>query len=82
MSKLKTSGFWPFKNIKVPVKELNLHLFSNPDLIIYCMAEGNYTQIHLIDKCLLESKTLKQIEALLPKETFIRIHRSFLINLT
>ena len=55
-------------------------LISNPDLIVYCKAYGNYTQIHLSDRCLTNSKTLKQIESLLPKETFIRIHKSYLIN--
>ena len=66
----------------IPVHVLHNFLISNPDLIVYYKADGNYTQIHLSDRCLMDSKTLKQVESLLPKDTFVRIHKSFLINST
>ncbi|MEO6000681.1 MAG: LytTR family DNA-binding domain-containing protein [Chitinophagaceae bacterium] len=49
--------------------------------IIYLEAESNYTFIHLVtDPKLTISKTLKDFEELLPQNTFLRIHRSHMIN--
>ncbi len=50
--------------------------------ILYCQANINYTVVHLLDgKEITASKPLKEFEDLLPKETFFRTHKSFLINL-
>lgn len=49
--------------------------------IKYCVADINYTKIHLIDgTSFVVSKTLKRIEELLPMELFIRPHKSYLVN--
>jgi two-component system LytT family response regulator len=49
--------------------------------ILYCMAESNYTHIHMRDgKKYTMSKTLKDIELLLDAFHFFRIHQSYLIN--
>ena len=49
--------------------------------IMYCLSDSNYTEIHLEDGSqYLVSKTLKDIESLLPSQFFIRIHHSHLIN--
>lgn len=50
--------------------------------IIYCEANGSYTNFYLIngDK-LMVSKHLKEYENLLPGNQFMRVHNSFLINL-
>ena len=46
-----------------------------------CESSSNYTYIFKRDKTkILVSKTLKDIEALLPSEIFKRIHKSHLIN--
>jgi len=37
-------------------------------------------QIHLSDRCLIDSKALKHVDCLLLKDTFIRIQKSCLIN--
>lgn len=51
--------------------------------IIYLQAESNYTFIYLrYSAKLTVSKTLKDFEALLPSQIFIRIHHSYLINKT
>ena len=53
------------------------------DDIIYCHANGNYTEFHLVNnKQLLSSYTLKQYHDLLTDHNFFRTHRSYLINLT
>lgn len=49
--------------------------------ILYCESEGNYTTVFSNDdKKIVASKTLKDIEGMLPIENFIRVHRSFLVN--
>jgi two-component system LytT family response regulator len=51
--------------------------------IIYCEAEGAYTKIFMQDnKKILVSKSLGDIEELLPAELFQRIHHSTLVNIT
>lgn len=50
--------------------------------IIYCKADGSYTEIHLLNgKIVTTSKLLKSIEELLPSQTFYRIHKSYVVNL-
>jgi two-component system LytT family response regulator len=50
--------------------------------IIYCEAEKNYTIIHLKDKKnIIVSRPLLEYENILEGTTFLRIHRTFLINL-
>ncbi|MGC4034362.1 MAG: LytTR family DNA-binding domain-containing protein [Chitinophagaceae bacterium] len=51
--------------------------------IVYCRANGNYTEFHLTGKRqLLSSYTLKQYHELLEEQNFFRAHRSYLINLS
>jgi len=51
--------------------------------IIFCHANGNYTEFHLLNKKkLLSSYTLKQYHELLIDHNFFRAHRSYLINLS
>jgi DNA-binding LytR/AlgR family response regulator len=50
--------------------------------INYIEAFGNYTKIHMIDgKLSITYNSIKKWEAKLPKDTFIQIHRSMLVNL-
>lgn len=50
--------------------------------VVCCIAESNYTKIHLIDGTkVLASKTLKEFEVILCRPNFFRIHHSSLINL-
>lgn len=49
--------------------------------ILYCKSESNYTLIHLrTGKTRLISKTLKSVEHKMPSDMFVRIHKSYLIN--
>ena len=50
--------------------------------IIVCEAEKNYTVFHLVNrKPITASHTLLEYEELLKDTTFLRVHKSFLINL-
>ncbi len=49
--------------------------------MLYCKADDNYTQIFLADsKTKLVSKTLKYFETILSENGFVRIHKSYLVN--
>jgi two-component system LytT family response regulator len=50
--------------------------------ILYCKAESNYCCIKKIDGCSkTATKTLKYVEEILPDTSFIRIHKTYVINL-
>lgn len=49
--------------------------------IHYCKADDNYTEIYLNDKRIVVSKTLKYFEEALSEFSFVRIHKSYLVNL-
>lgn len=49
--------------------------------IIHCRGEGNYTTIYFKNKHLLVAKTLVEFEELLGEFSFVRTHKSHLVNL-
>lgn len=50
--------------------------------IQYCKAEGNYTQVKQIDgSSFILARTLKKVEEQLPPNLFLRIHKSYIVNL-
>lgn len=56
--------------------------FFEPEIILFCEAEGAYTRLHFINsaRVLLVSKSLGDIEELLPAVLFLRIHHSTIVN--
>lgn len=50
------------------------------DDILYLEAFGNYAKVFLSDKQLMPTTTLTSLEEALPKNRFVRVHRSFIIN--
>ncbi|MES2777097.1 MAG: LytTR family DNA-binding domain-containing protein [Bacteroidota bacterium] len=67
---------------KIPLSTINGILFTDPSTITRCESSGNYTIIFFNDnKKMTLSKTLKDIEELLRKQRFARIHHSHLINM-
>jgi len=66
---------------RIPIPTLEGIELLEPNNIIYCEAQGNYCKIHFVeDSPLMTSKTLKEVEGLLPAATFLRIHQSYLVN--
>lgn len=58
-------------------------VFLESDQILYAESDGNYSTIYLADghKIVL-TKKLKEVNELLPSDSFFRIHNSYVINLT
>jgi two-component system LytT family response regulator len=67
---------------RVPFSVLSGVEFINPEDIIYVEGENNYSILHLTNrKNLVVSKTLAHTEKLLTEFSFVRIHKSYLVNL-
>ncbi|PQJ80051.1 LytR/AlgR family response regulator transcription factor [Polaribacter porphyrae] len=57
-------------------------VFLEPKDIFYVESDGNYSTLYLSDKKkIVVTKKLKDINELLPKDHFFRIHNSYIINL-
>ncbi|HBS89131.1 MAG TPA: DNA-binding response regulator [Bacteroidales bacterium] len=67
---------------KIALPSMNGYDFINVNDIIKCKADGSYTNIYFLNgKEMFVSKSLKEIEELLPENKFFRIHKSVTINL-
>jgi len=60
---------------------LNEIIFIKIAEIMYCKADDNYCEIYTTSKMYTISKPLKEVEKSINKTSFIRIHRSYLVNL-
>jgi len=57
-------------------------LFLESDEILYAESDGNYSTIFLADgQKIVLTKKLKEVNELLPADSFFRIHNSYVINL-
>jgi len=66
----------------------SIYLKSGPKLhklgfddILYVEKDGNYLTFHTSDKKILSRQNMKNVFQILPEDRFLRIHRSFVINL-
>jgi two-component system LytT family response regulator len=67
---------------KIPVPDCDGIELVSPDEIIYCKSDSNYCELNLIgNRKILASKTLRYFGEILPEDIFIRIHKSYLVNL-
>jgi two-component system LytT family response regulator len=68
---------------KIALPQLGGINFIEVDDIVSLQADSNYTIIHMKDmQKLVISKTLKDFEDLLDENQFVRIHKSYIVNLT
>lgn len=69
------------KNKKIAIPLNGKVIFINIEEVIYCLADGNYTTIFLIngDKYLY-SKKIKDVLEIFSVPEIIRVHQSYLIN--
>ena len=67
---------------KLLVNDLKGCFVVNVDEILKCVSDKNYTTFYLKNgRTILSSRTLKDYEQMLPSQQFIRVHKSFLVNI-
>ena len=67
---------------RIAMPYLNRTIFISVDDLLCLQGEGNYTFLHTRDrKRYLVSKTLKEFEKTLDGSIFLRIHKSYIVNL-
>jgi len=78
VSKVKDLQHDKIENIIIKSdKKLHQIKFDN---IYFVEGLGDYIKVHLKDNFLITYKTLKQMNAALPKSIFVQVHKSFIIN--
>ncbi len=58
----------------------SIHFIQTSD-ILYLKGQGNYSEIICKDYTYMSTKTLKDVESMLDPETFLRIHKSYVVNI-
>src|SRR5438552_1719264 len=66
---------------KIPVVAGGRTELIDQEQVHYVQAEGDYSRVHTYDRSYLSTASLRELEAALPPERFVRIHRSYLVNL-
>lgn len=56
-----------------------IHVILVPD-IVYIQSDGDYVQIVTAQSRYLKEETMKYFEASLPRNQFVRVHRSYIVN--
>jgi two-component system, LytTR family, response regulator len=80
LNKPKITSEGSNKILRIKVNTRTGTLFINPDSILYCKADGNYTTICTGEKQHLCSLNLGKVEVQLPGNGFIRVGRSLIVN--
>jgi two-component system LytT family response regulator len=69
-------------NRKIPISVSNKIILVEPSDILYLKSDGSYTTIYMKNnKEFLVSKSIKFFEELLPDIHFLRIHKSYIVNI-
>lgn len=66
---------------KIPVVGGGGTELIDQEQVHYVQAEGDYSRVHTFDRSYLATSSLRELEAALPSDRFVRIHRSYLVNL-
>jgi len=68
---------------KIKLNTRTGYFLIDPEDLVYCMADGNYCHLFLTNgKTEITTLNLGSIEKLLEKQNFIRVSRSYLINMS
>ncbi|GHV34169.1 hypothetical protein FACS1894178_1150 [Bacteroidia bacterium] len=51
------------------------------DDIFFLQASGDYVEIHTTDNTFLKEQTMKYFDEHLPEDKFVRVHRSYIVNI-
>jgi two-component system LytT family response regulator len=68
----------PLQRLKVSLGD-KIYLVDLPD-VVYCESRDKYTYLHTTDREYVIDETLADLEGKLDGSTFIRIHRSYIVN--
>lgn len=60
---------------------VNEMIFIKIEEIIYCKASDNYCEIKTTQKLFTISKPLKEVEKMIDRTSFLRVHRSYLVHI-
>ena len=71
----------PSRNNYIFIRSDRKMIKINFDEILYVESLSDYLKIYTSDKVLITRETISNFEAKLPKEQFLRIHRSYIVNL-
>jgi two-component system LytT family response regulator/two-component system response regulator LytT len=66
---------------KIPVVSGGETILLDREDLYYARADGDYSRVHTSDRSYLCTRSLRQLEEMLPGDRFARIHRSHLVNL-
>lgn len=66
---------------KIPVKQGNKTALVDPAEILYILASGYYAEIYTENKKYVLRESLSNLEEVLDKNIFVRVHRSTILNL-
>src|SRR5207237_6344746 len=66
---------------KIPVVAGGRTELLDYDEVHYVRADGDYTRVHTFDRSYLCTTSLRALDETLPPDRFLRIHRSYLVNL-
>ena len=66
---------------KIPVVRGGETVLLDWDDVHYAQADGDYSRVHTYDRSYLCTRSLRELEETLPVDRFVRIHRSYLLNL-
>ena len=69
------------KNDYIFVRSERKMVKINFDEILYVESLSDYIKIHIKDKVLVTRETISNLEMKLPSQQFLRIHRSYIVNL-
>ena len=76
----KTGASFPVTEEFMTVKsDKKIYKVNYPD-ILYFQAYGDFVKVHLSDRVLITSGTLKSLESSLPSQ-FMRVHKSYIISI-
>jgi len=66
---------------KIPLNTREGFKLLNVEEIFWVEADGDYASIHTVENDFFYKKNLKILESRLPSDSFLRVHRSYIVNL-
>jgi two-component system, LytTR family, response regulator LytT len=66
---------------RIPVVSGGETILLDWEELHYARADGDYSRVHTYDRSYLCTRSLRALEEALPADRFVRIHRSYLVNL-